>query len=29
LAARPAPALAWYPRWCYGFCQRENKVITA
>ena len=31
LAAQAAPALAGDPRWCHGFCQRENKqnnIIT-
>jgi len=28
-AVRPAPAPAGGSRWCHGFCQRENKVITA
>jgi hypothetical protein len=28
LAAQAAPAPAGDSRWCHGFCQRENKVIT-
>ena len=29
LAPRPAPAPAGDSHGCHGFCQRENKVITA
>jgi len=29
MAAQAAPAPAGDSRWCHGFCQRENKVITA
>jgi len=29
MAVQAAPAPAGGSRWCHGFCQRENKVITA
>ncbi len=28
MAVQAAPAPAGDPRWCHGFCQRENKVIS-
>jgi len=29
MAVQAAPAPAGALSWCHGFCQRENKVITA
>jgi len=29
VAVQAAPAPAGDPRWCHGFCQRENKQITS
>ena len=29
MAVQAAPAPAGDPRWCHGFCQRENKQITS
>jgi len=29
MAVQAAPAPAGDPRWCHGFCQRENKLSTS